>query len=220
MTSVRGQIQLYTESIDAFEDSEVNLPSNLTIDGITTTLTAFPSPMESSISFATANRYTAFDSDSDDDSTAFNPFSANATTSSRSNDRSSGGRSCKSKANAKDGARDTAKDIVCHGCHKKGHKEVDCRELAKWLIISDAVKKLKDTVRSQVLENYHRHYSSEPPSKRISKSCVDQLHAFCRDYNTTPAQVVNHFNWTGYIGADLSEDEDGAEESEGENESK
>ena len=45
-TSIRGQIQLFTESIDAFEECEVHLPSNLIIDGITTTLTAFPSPIE------------------------------------------------------------------------------------------------------------------------------------------------------------------------------
>ena len=41
------------------------------------------------------------------------------------------------------------------------------------------------------------------------------------DYNTTPTQVVNHYNWKGYIGADLSDGDDGLETaSEGESESK
>lgn len=93
VTSVRGQIQIFTESIDAFDDSNAILPTHLSIDGITTTLTAFPAPIESSISIATANRYTIFDSDNDDDSINFQGFSANATTSSCSNDRSSQGSS-------------------------------------------------------------------------------------------------------------------------------
>ena len=98
VTSVRGQIQLFTESIDAFDDSPVDLPTNLTIDGITTTLTAFPSPIETSISFATANRYTIFDSDSDDDeSIEHHDFFSNATTFSRSNNRSGQGSSRKPK---------------------------------------------------------------------------------------------------------------------------
>jgi hypothetical protein len=221
VTSVRGQIQLFTESIDAFDDSPVDLPTNLTIDGITTTLTAFPSPIETSISFATANRYTIFDSDSDDDEfIEHHDFFSNATTFSRSNNRSGQGSSRKPKTSHKEDKKETAKDIVCRGCHKKGHKEVDCRELAKWLIISGAVKKLKDSVRTQVLENYHRHYSSEPPSKRISKSSVDQLRAFCSEYNTTPTQVVMHYDWKGYIGADLTEDDEGFETAaEGEEES-
>jgi hypothetical protein len=50
ITSIRGQIQLYTESINTFEDSLVPLPSNLTIEGITNTLTAFPNPIESYLS--------------------------------------------------------------------------------------------------------------------------------------------------------------------------
>jgi hypothetical protein len=61
VTSVRGQIQVFTESIDAFDDSNAILPTHLSIDGITTTLTAFPVPIESSISFATANHHTIID---------------------------------------------------------------------------------------------------------------------------------------------------------------
>ena len=130
VTSVRGQIQIFMEQSDAFEDTDIILPTNLTIDGITNTLTAFPAPMESSISFATANRYSIDDS-SDDETIDFQGFSVNATTSSRSNDRSTRGSSRKPKANRKEDKKDTAKDVVCRSCHKKGHKEVDCRELAK-----------------------------------------------------------------------------------------
>lgn len=220
VTSIRGQLQIFTESIDAFEDSNAMLPTNLSIDGITTTLTAFPVPIESSISFATANRYTIFDSDSDDDSLDFQGFSANATTTSRSNDRSSRGSSRQPKASRKDEKKDTAKDVVCRGCHKKGHKEVDCRELAKWIIISGAVKKLKEATRKKVLDNYHCHYSSEPPSKHISKSCTDQLRAFCEYRHMTPSQVINHYNWEGYINNDRNDEEDGFETAtEGEHES-
>jgi hypothetical protein len=190
------------------------------IDGITTTLTAFPAPIESSISFAMANCYTIFDSNNDDDSIDFQGFSANATTSSRSNDRSSRGSSRKPKANRKEEKKDTAKDVVCRSCHKKGLKEVDCRELAKWIIISGAVKKLKESTRKQVLDNYHRHYSSDPPSRQISKSCVDQLRAFCKYRHMTPTQVVNHYNWDGYISNDRADEEDGFETAtEGEDES-
>jgi hypothetical protein len=216
VTSVRGQIQIFMEQNDAFEDSDIILPTNLAIDGITNTLTAFPAPMESSISFATANRYSINDS-SDDESIDFQGFSVNATTSSRSNDRSTRGSFHKPKANRKEDKKDTAKEVVCRGCHKKGHKEVDCRELAKWIIISGAVKKLKEGTRKHVLDNYHRHYSSDPPSKQISKSCTDQLLAFCESRHMTPSQVVNHYNWDGYIN---DGEEDGFEmATEGEDES-
>jgi hypothetical protein len=151
---------------------------------------------------------------------SFQGFSSNATTSSRSTDCSGKSSSHKPKSNRKDDKKDTAKDVICRGCHKKGHKEVDCRELAKWLIISGAVKKLKESTCKQVLDNYHRHYSSDPPSKQISKSCVDQLRAFCEYGDMTPSQVVKHYNWDGYIGSDVADEEDGFETAaEGEDES-
>jgi hypothetical protein len=98
---------------------------------------------------------------------------------------------------------------------------VDCCELAKWIIISGAVKKLKESTRKQVLDNYHCHYlSSDPPSRQISKSCVDQLRAFCKYRHMTPTQVVNHYNWDGYISNDRADEEDGFETAvEGEDES-
>jgi hypothetical protein len=49
LTSIRGQIQSFAESIDEFDDSENALQSHLTIDGITTTLTQFPTSLKSSI---------------------------------------------------------------------------------------------------------------------------------------------------------------------------
>jgi hypothetical protein len=113
VTSIRGQIQLYTESIDAFDNSKVALPTNLTIDGITTTLTAFPTPMESSISFARANRYTMYDSlDSDDESLVFQGFVSNATTTSCSNDKSRRSSSRKPKSTRRDDKSDSSKGII------------------------------------------------------------------------------------------------------------
>lgn len=222
VTSIQGQLQIYTESIDAFEVSAIALPSNLTIDGITTTLTAFPTPMESFYLFCKGNCYSMYDSlydssDSNDDSLDFQGFSSNETTSSCSNDLSSRGSSHKPKATCNDHKPDSSKNIICHGCHKQGHKEIECHELAKWLIIAQAIKKLNKTTRKTVLERYYQFYSTEPPSKQISCSCIDQLCNFCTKPQMTPTQVVNHFNWESYIRSDK---EDGFETvAEGENES-
>lgn len=85
VTSIHGQIQLFTESIDAFKETDVALSSNLSIDDITNTLTAFPTPLESSISFATANCYIYNDSSSNEN-IVLQGFISSVTSNPRSHD--------------------------------------------------------------------------------------------------------------------------------------
>jgi hypothetical protein len=217
ITSIRGQIQAFVDGIDEFDDDENALPTTLTIDGITTTLTQFPTAIDSSITYARSN-HTTFE-DLSDDEVELNfqgSASASTTTSTRSRDnRSRGG-----NRNSTDNRRKTTgrrastgetADVTCRGCHKKGHQEVDCRELAKWIIISNNVKKLPDRQRKKVMENYYKFYSTAPPSPSISRSCVQQLRNFCSSRSMTTEQVVNNFNWDGYVAYEGTDGDEGFE---------
>jgi predicted Fe-S protein YdhL (DUF1289 family) len=225
LTSIRGQIQSFAESIDEFDDSENALPSHLTIDGITTTLTQFPISLKSSINYARSNltmlaKRNAHDdfSDSDEDlDFQGSGASASVTTSTRSRDN----RSRDTRRNSSDSSRKSngrrlgttadGTDIVCRGCHRKGHEEVNCRELAKWIIVAKAVKKLPERQRKKVMENYYKFYSTAPPHPSIARSCVMQLRDFCSSRNMTTDQVVQNYNWEGYIASGNNGEEDGFE---------
>jgi hypothetical protein len=204
LSSIQGQIQAITEGHDDFDTSNIKLPGHLSIDGITNTLTTLPSPMESSIAFARSNNF-AYDSSDSDSEIGLQGYSSNATNSRGDRSRSTGPRRRESKND--ESKSKSKKDIICRGCHKKGHVEVDCRELARWIIISGAVKKLQENTRKKVLDNYHRFYSTAQPSASISKSCTNQLRQFCNSRSITEQQVVDGFNWDGYVASD--EDEEG-----------
>jgi hypothetical protein len=93
----------------------------------------------------------------------------------------------------------------------KGHKEVECRQLARWIIVSKAIKKLPDSLRKKVLDNYYTFYSTAPPSASISRSCTEQLRNFCSSRSVTQQEVVDAFNWEKYASMNLNEEEDGFE---------
>jgi hypothetical protein len=194
LTSIQGQIQAITEGHDDFDVSILKLPEHLTIDGITNTITTLPTPMESSIKFARSN-YFEYDSSDSGSEIGLQGLSSNATNRPRKRFTKKEGPKLKS-----------TKDVKCNGCQKKGHVEADCRELAKWIILSGAVKRLKDSKRKQVLENYHRFYSTTPPTDSISKSCADQLRQFCNSRSLTTEQVVDSYNWDGFVATDDEED--------------
>jgi hypothetical protein len=202
ITSIRGQIQAFVDGIDEFDDEENALPTTLTIDGITTTLTQFPTTIDSSISYARSNHTVIEDlSDTEVELNFQGSASVSATTSTKSRDN----RSRDSRRSSTDKRRtdrrsttDDKTDTICRGCHMRGHKEVDCRQLAKWIIISNAVKRLPERQRKKVMENYYKFYSTSPPSPSISRSCIRQLRDFCSSRSLTEEQVVNNFNWDGY----------------------
>lgn len=203
LTSIRSSIQLFTETMTEHDETTVPLPSNLTIDGITTTLTAFPATMNSTINYATSNNFsmvTFADLDSELDMQGL-VSSATTTTKSRTPRRN---RETPKPKNAN-------KDVVCRGCHKKGHVEVDCRELAKWIILSQAVKKLPDRQRKKVLEAYYKHYSTAPPNPTIARSYSTILQEFCANRNLTMEQVIANYNWDGFTTSSSDSDDDGFE---------
>jgi hypothetical protein len=149
VTSIRGQIQLFTESINEFEDSAVPLPSNLTIDGITTTLTAFPTPLDTSITYATANRFIYDDSSNDDSDTDHQGY-INATTTPRSGDLR--GRYPKGGSGALETTRrliPTQNRILCAAAV--------IVKVTRRLIVSKAIDKLPEKLRKKILENYYHH---------------------------------------------------------------
>jgi hypothetical protein len=146
LTSIRGQIQSFAESIDEFDDSENALPTHLTIDGITATLTQFPTSLTTSINYARSNVTTLANrnvvdgfSDSDDDLDFQGSIaSASVITSTHSQDnRSRDTRRTSSDNNRRSSSRRPSTttegaDIVCRGCHRRGHEEINCRDLAKY----------------------------------------------------------------------------------------
>ena len=88
---------------------------------------------------------------------------------------------------------------------------MDCRELAKWIILSQAVKKLPDRQRKKVLDAYYKHYSTTPPNPTIARSYSNILHDFCVNRNLTMDQVIANYNWDGYTASDSDSDSDGFE---------
>lgn len=96
--------------------------------------------------------------------------------------------------------------------------EVNCRDLAKWIIISGEVERLKLATKKRVLENYYKFYSSDPPSPTLSRSCASQLKEFCANRHISVQDCVESYNWDGYALADLKVEDDGfvsaAEETE------
>ena len=203
LTSIRSSIQLFTETMTEHDETNIPLPTNLTIDGITTTLTAFPTTMNSTINYAASNNFsmvTFADTASDLD---IQGLASNATTATRS----------RTPRRSRDTTRpqNPNKDVVCRGCHKKGHFEVDCRKLAKWIILSQAVKKLPHRQRKKVLDAYYKHYLTTPPNPTIARSYSNILHDFCVNRNLTMDQVIANYNWDGYTASDSDSDDDGFE---------
>jgi hypothetical protein len=208
VTSIQGLLQAVTEGHDEFDTSTIKLPKQLTIDGITTTLTSLPNPMENSMKFATANYFESIEFSDSDSEEGIQGFSSNATAS--CNNPRNRQTSRRPRNNNKEDAT-SKKDIVCRGCHKKGHKEVECRELARWIIVSKAVKKLPDSLRKKVMENYYKFYSTAPPPASISCSCNEQLRTFCSSRSVSTQQLVDAYNWEKYASMNLNEEENGFE---------
>lgn len=209
ITSIQGLLQAVIEGHDEFDTSKIKLPKQLTIDGITTTLTSLPNPMENSMKFASANYLESMEWSDSDSEDGIQGFSSNATASRQPRNRQTSRRP--RKDNEKKEETSSKKTIVCRGCHMKGHKEVECRQLARWIIVSKAIKKLPDSLRKKVLDNYYTFYSTAPPSASISRSCTEQLRNFCSSRSVTQQEVVDAFNWEKYASMNLNEEEDGFE---------
>lgn len=212
ITSIRGQLQMHAEKQDDFEDSDSILPSNLTIDGIVSTLTAYPIALAPSINYAQSSKST-YGTDTEQGLLDFQGFVANFTSSSRR-----GGRRTPA-FNRDKKEKDSKTDIICRGCHRRNHKEVDCRDLAKWIIISGAVESLSPQLKKRVLANYYKFYSSAPPSPSMARSCAQQLTEFCASRNMSTEQCVQCYNWDGYAAADLDGEDDGYVSAQDETES-
>jgi hypothetical protein len=208
VTSIQGLLQAVTEGHDESDTSTIKLPKQLTIDGITTTLTSLPNPMENSMKFTSANYFESMEFSDSDSEDGFQGFSSNATAS--HNNPRNRQNSCRPRNNNNEDTT-SKKDIVCRGCHKKGHKEVECRELARWIIVSKAVKKLPDSLCKKVMENYYKFYSTTPPPASISRSCNEQLCNFCSSRSVSTQQLLGAFNWEKYASMNLNEEEDGFE---------
>ena len=216
LTSIRSSIQIFTETMTEHDETNVSLPINLTIDGITTTLTSFPATMNSTFNYATSNNFSMVTFAGKDTDLDMQGFVSNATTNIRSSTRS------RTPRRGKDATKpqNPNKDVVCRGCHKKGHVKVECRELAKWIILSQAVKQLPDHTRKKVLESYHRHYSTAPPNPTIARSYRDILNEFCSNRNMTTDQVIAHYNWDAFIASNSDSEDEGFETAaEGEDDS-
>jgi hypothetical protein len=206
VSSYKGQLKQFSDSINEFEEPFTPLPDYLTIGKIAESLLTTTSPVDTSITFASASS-----------TTVLSPMSHRTTTfpniqgvipqihaTARSPPNQRGGRRAPTAPRTR---RTSNSGIFCRACQRKNHEEVDCRELGRWLIFNNRHRTLSKDLQRRVIENYNRFYDSSPPAPSTARSCARQLEDFCSERNTSPDEVAQYYDWEAYANYCEQEDE-------------
>jgi hypothetical protein len=142
IASLKGSIQLFKDSLDEFEE-DTPLPPHLNINGIVSTMSTTTSPITTSMSFATSNNtFTHHGSDADDviipniQGALLNATAAHRVATRR-------------VPNCRPEGTSTSKDVVCCTCGIRGHVELDCRHLGRFLVMSERVNTLLGPIKQK-----------------------------------------------------------------------
>lgn len=195
VTSIRGNIESFKDGIDEFDEMDTSLPFHLTIPGLVKSITATKSPMETSIAFASSHRTRTILPNLQ----GFTP-QLHATVAQSPANRRGGRRSYPPRPR-----RSSNFGIVCRACHMKNHEEVECRQLARWLILSGRANRLPSSLKKKVLDNYYNRYSTMPPSPSVNRSCAQHLSDFCSERGLTEDEVSDCFAWEWYAEPDVDD---------------
>lgn len=139
---------MHVENYNNFGDTNSQLPSNLTIDAIVSMLMNFPIALGPSINY-TQSSFTEQLIWSCTGLMNFQGFASNAMAA----DLRGRHRAALSQRSKKTDNPDCKKDMICHGCHHCNHKEVDCHDFSKWIIISGEVECFSLQLKEGVLAN-------------------------------------------------------------------
>lgn len=157
VTSICGQILCVMESLNDFDSEVAKLQLNLTINRITHTLTAFPTALDTSISYARSNHYSILDSLDSDSSVDLQGFMSNYTSAPCSRDTKLHSRDTQSKPSA------------CHPCKKNQNKDV-----VFVVAIISAISRLIVTILQSGLSSRMQSRSSQTSNtNEYSKTTID-----------------------------------------------
>jgi hypothetical protein len=208
VTSLKGSIQVFSDSLDEFEDN-TPLPTHLNIQGLVKTLTSTQSPLTSSLAFAKLNTTKS--------TSLFLPnfgivipniqgAASHATVTGPPYKR--GGR----RSNA---PRRSTKGTVCHTCGLPNHEEIECRQLGRLLVMSQRAEKLPAHIKKKVIENFKKHYGL-PLTPASHKTALRDLEEWYIARNVSEEETAAWFDWDGFVnyleGTDVSDAESAAAE--------
>ena len=203
VASLQGSIESFRTGVD-LRDDEIELPHHLTIDGILETLlTATSSPLDTSITFASSHATRALPPS--DDSFDFGLTIPNIQGAIHATASGAPANRCGRRKPAQSHRSDNDNGLRCRACRKKNHEEVDCRELAKLLILSDRLKSLTPALKKKVVESYTKFYGEAPSPAMHSTSCA-KLEEFCNSRGISESELEAAFHWENYcLAADLED---------------
>jgi hypothetical protein len=209
VSSYRGQLNQFANSINEFDEPFIAVPDHLTIQRIASAMMTSISPLDTSITFASSSSTLALSPmshhtrvpDIQGVNAQLNATTRQPTNRAPANQR--GGR----RAAAPRPRRTSNSGVWCRACHRKNHEEVDCRELGRWLIFNNHHRSLSRDLQRRVIDNYNRYYDSSLPSPSAAMSAARQLEDFCTDRHTSPAEVTQLYDWEAYANYCVQEDE-------------
>jgi hypothetical protein len=216
VSSYKGQLKQFSDSINEFEEPFTPLPAYLTINSIASSLLTTTSPLDTSITFASASSTMAVSPAAHRTSSFPNIQGVvpQIHTTARTAPNQRGGR----RASAPRTRRTSNSGTVCRACQQRNHEEVDCRQLGRWLIFNERHKSLSRDLQRRVMDNYRRFYDNSPPAPSVARLFARQLEDFCSDRNTSPEEVSQYYDWEAFANYTEREDEGfaSAQEEEGE----
>lgn len=195
IAGLRGNLQLFQNSVDLFSADEVVMPPHLTLEGLVETISGAQAPVTNSMVLAT---------------TTTPPIAfVNATSRSPRPSR----RPSTAQDRVKTAVSPSKSDAICQACLKKGHEETQCRHLATLLVINKRLRSLPASVKQKVLQSYYDRHGV-PSSAAVHSTYARQLDDFCDIHGISADDMAAQFDWDHYCAFTSASPNDAVEEEE------
>jgi hypothetical protein len=201
ITGLKGSIQQFTDALNEFDENKIVLPSNLTISGLIRTLTKSSSPITDSILFTSSKSHVSSTTFHSDRAIMALPDLQGAemhATVSRPSPRNKPPRK-----NSK--PSDSGTTITCRACLRRGHTEMECRQIGLLLCLTGWIDRLTGDQKKKVKAIYQRHWSTPPP-RSVKHYHTRQLEEFCNSRNVSEQDVMDWYDWDTFCGSMADEE--------------
>ena len=96
--------------------------------------------------------------------------------------------------------------IYCGACDKKNHTDMQCYDLAKYLILTKYAKRLDPAKAQQVIEVYRARFHPTP-SPALHRTAADFVENYCLSHDLSEEELVQQYDWDHWIESAGSEED-------------
>ena len=100
---------------------------------------------------------------------------------------------------------DSGTTITCRACLRRGHTEMECRQIGLLLCLTGWIDRLTGDQKKKVKAIYQRHWSTPPP-RSVKHYHTRQLEEFCNSRNVSEQDVMDWYDWDTFCGSMADEE--------------